>query len=115
MTQEEKKTTEQKLAYRRHLDAIRGLACMAVILFHCDVPYMDNGWLGVDVFFVLSGFLITSVLLRELIETGHVDLPRYRDLDSLQHVPIATLIIVEKTDLIDLEALFQSPLSLIFS
>ena len=67
----------EKLAYRKHLDAIRGMACMAVILFHCNVPYMENGWIGVDVFFVLSGFLITSILLREILESGRVDFQRF--------------------------------------
>ncbi|XP_063710731.1 O-acetyltransferase OatA-like [Symsagittifera roscoffensis] len=66
-----------KLAYRKHLDAIRGLACVAVVLFHCKVPFMVNGWIGVDMFFVLSGFLITSILLRELLESDRLNFRRF--------------------------------------
>ena len=55
-------------AHRKHLDSIRGLACLAVILFHCDIPSFSNGYLGVSVFFVLSGFLISSKLFCEFLD-----------------------------------------------
>jgi len=47
------------------LDGLRALACGGVVLFHCQVPGLGGGWLGVDVFFVLSGYLITGLLLAE--------------------------------------------------
>ncbi|XP_063725781.1 putative O-acetyltransferase SAR0937 [Symsagittifera roscoffensis] len=59
--------------HRPHLDVLRGLACIAVILFHCDLPEFSNGFLGVDVFFVLSGFLITSILLRSIQIDGQIN------------------------------------------
>jgi peptidoglycan/LPS O-acetylase OafA/YrhL len=61
-------------AYQPALDGIRALAVIAVLLYHGDQRYARAGFLGVDVFFVLSGFLITMLLLRELRSTGHVDL-----------------------------------------
>ena len=54
------------------LDGLRGAAVAAVLLFHADL--LTGGWLGVDLFFVLSGFLITTLLLGEVGETGRVDL-----------------------------------------
>ncbi len=54
------------------LDGLRGLSCMGVVASHLAIPIFAGGWLGVDVFFVLSGFLITGLLLDELAETGRI-------------------------------------------
>jgi peptidoglycan/LPS O-acetylase OafA/YrhL len=54
---------EPVLPYAPGLDGLRALAVAAVLLYHSDLPGFAGGFLGVDVFFVLSGFLITSVLL----------------------------------------------------
>ena len=59
------------------LDGVRAVAVIAVVLYHADVPWIPGGFLGVDVFFVLSGFLITSLLLVELDRTGRVDFKRF--------------------------------------
>lgn len=56
------------------LDGLRALAVVAVLVFHLRAGSMPGGYLGVDVFFVVSGFLITSLLLRELAATGRVQL-----------------------------------------
>lgn len=60
------------------LDGLRALAAVAVIFFHAgeDTP-LSGGFLGVDVFFVLSGYLITSILLRERSFTGRIDTLRF--------------------------------------
>ena len=55
------------------LDGLRGIAVLAVIIYHGDISFLVGGFLGVDVFFVLSGFLITSLLINELSETNTVD------------------------------------------
>lgn len=60
------------------LDAVRAVAIAAVLAYHLNVPGLFNaGFLGVDVFFNLSGFLITSLLLREYSGQGRVDIGRY--------------------------------------
>ena len=59
------------------LDGLRGIAVLAVIIYHADVALLVGGFLGVDVFFVLSGFLITSLLIEELTQTNTVDRARF--------------------------------------
>jgi peptidoglycan/LPS O-acetylase OafA/YrhL len=63
-----------RLGYVASLDGLRGLAVMAVLLYHADVSWMQGGFLGVDAFFVLSGYLITTLVIREQSDTGGVDL-----------------------------------------
>src|SRR5262249_48910494 len=53
------------LGYIPALDGLRALAVMAVLLYHGDVKWMPGGYLGVDVFFVISGYLITCLLLGD--------------------------------------------------
>jgi peptidoglycan/LPS O-acetylase OafA/YrhL len=63
-----------RLRYMPALDGLRAAAVGAVLLYHGDVTWAAGGYLGVDAFFVLSGFLITSLLLAEWQGTGDVDL-----------------------------------------
>jgi len=59
------------------LDGLRALAILAVLTFHLDPTWLPGGFLGVDVFFVVSGFLITTLLVRERVATGRIDLPGF--------------------------------------
>ena len=56
------------------LDGLRGLAVLAVVIYHFFGDILPGGYLGVDIFFVLSGFLITSLLVREFNATGRISL-----------------------------------------
>ncbi|HEY7196152.1 MAG TPA: acyltransferase family protein [Gaiellaceae bacterium] len=58
--------------HRPALDGIRAVAVLLVLFFHAGTPLFRHGYVGVDVFFVLSGFLITSLLARELVGTGRL-------------------------------------------
>lgn len=62
------------MKYRSEIDGLRAVAVLGVFLFHLGWPFFKGGWLGVDVFFVISGFLISSLLLKEMESTGSVSL-----------------------------------------
>jgi peptidoglycan/LPS O-acetylase OafA/YrhL len=64
-------------AYYPALDGLRAAAVVAVMLYHGGVSWARGGYLGVDVFFVLSGFLITGLLVAEWKRTGAIDLARF--------------------------------------
>ena len=55
-----------EIKYRPEIDGLRAVAILPVILFHAGLPFFKGGFVGVDVFFVISGFLITSIILSEL-------------------------------------------------
>jgi peptidoglycan/LPS O-acetylase OafA/YrhL len=63
--------------YNPALDGLRAVAVVLVISDHCWVPVFKQGYFGVDLFFVLSGFLITRLLIEEIEATGRVDLWRF--------------------------------------
>lgn len=54
------------LAYRKDIDGLRAIAIIPVVLFHADFKFFSGGYVGVDVFFVISGYLITSLLWNEV-------------------------------------------------
>ena len=61
------------MGYLPGLDGIRAIAVLGVLLYHADLGFLPGGFLGVDVFFVLSGFLITTLLLEQFERTGHIN------------------------------------------
>ena len=65
------------LGHRPQLDGLRGVAIILVLLHHAGIPYIHGGHIGVDIFFVLSGFLITVLLYREYAEFERIDLKRF--------------------------------------
>jgi peptidoglycan/LPS O-acetylase OafA/YrhL/lysophospholipase L1-like esterase len=62
------------MGYRPELDGLRALSVLAVIAYHADLAWIPGGFLGVEVFFVVSGFLITTLMLEERAQTGSVSL-----------------------------------------
>lgn len=63
-----------RLAYRGDIEGLRAVAIMLVVAAHAGVPWLAGGFVGVDVFFVLSGYLITGLLAQEIRTTGRVSL-----------------------------------------
>ena len=66
--------TNNKSKYLPSIDSLRALAVLAVIIYHVDVNYLPGGFLGVDLFFVLSGYLISSLIIKEYKKTGSLNL-----------------------------------------
>ena len=87
------------IPYRPGLDGLRALAVAAVFLYHARIDWLPGGFLGVDLFFVLSGYLITSLLLVEWEARNRIDLRRFwlrrarRLLPALVVVVLAALIL----------------------
>lgn len=54
------------IKYRPDIDGMRGIAVLIVVLFHAGLPYILGGFVGVDIFFVISGYLITSIILKDI-------------------------------------------------
>ena len=67
----------ERLSYVPGLDGLRAVAVMAVVFYHADFLWAQGGFLGVEVFFVISGYLITSLLLVEWLRTGGIDLKAF--------------------------------------
>ena len=65
------------MKYRSHIDGLRGCAVLAVVLYHAGVAWIPGGFMGVDMFFVISGFLITGLLVREHETTGGISLAAF--------------------------------------
>ena len=56
--------------YRGDIDSLRAISVLSVIFFHLNLPYFEGGFLGVDIFFVISGFLITKIILIDKFITN---------------------------------------------
>ncbi len=67
----------KKIKYRREIDGLRALSVLAVVLFHFDMFSITGGFYGVDVFFVISGYLISSLLFAEIDKTGTLSISRF--------------------------------------
>ena len=82
-----------RLPYLPGLDGLRALAVLAVLLYHDDLPWIPGGFLGVDVFFVISGFLITGLLLAEWDWHSHINLKAFWLRRARRLFPAAFLVI----------------------
>ncbi len=77
MNQGEARGSAAAIAYRPEVDGLRAVAVIPVLLFHADPHRFGGGFLGVDIFFVISGFLITSIILKAMDEGGFTILNFY--------------------------------------
>ena len=86
-------TARGRSTHRPALDGIRALAVIPVLLYHGNVGWATGGFLGVDVFFVLSGYLITSLLVREYDRWGHLDFGRFYIRRARRLLPALVLVV----------------------
>ncbi|ULG72065.1 acyltransferase family protein [Macrococcus brunensis] len=70
-------STKKDTQYLPGLDGLRAIAVIAIIIFHLNPKFLPGGFLGVDTFFIISGYLITTILLKEYRETGSVNLFKF--------------------------------------
>src|SRR4051794_40754877 len=83
--------------FRPDVQGLRAVAVLAVIVFHARVPFLPGGFIGVDVFFVISGFLISGMLLRESLEKGRIDLRAFYSRRARRILPASTLVLIATT------------------
>jgi peptidoglycan/LPS O-acetylase OafA/YrhL len=84
----------ERSTFRPDLQGLRAVAVVLVVLFHAGVPVVSGGFVGVDVFFVLSGFLITGLLVRELSGSARVDFGAFYARRVRRLLPAAALTLI---------------------
>jgi peptidoglycan/LPS O-acetylase OafA/YrhL len=78
--------------FRADIEGLRAVAVVAVVLFHAGLPGVGGGFVGVDVFFVISGFLITGLLWREVSTAGTVKLSRFYGARARRLLPASAVV-----------------------
>ena len=59
-------TKIKRISFRQDINGLRGIAVMSVVLYHAEIGLFKGGYLGVDIFFVISGYLISNIIISEL-------------------------------------------------
>ncbi|MFD9369399.1 SGNH hydrolase domain-containing protein [Streptomyces sp. NPDC060020] len=80
-------------AFRPDIEGLRAVAVVAVLAFHAGIPWATGGFVGVDVFFVISGYLITGLLVREAITTGRIRLGDFFSRRARRLLPSAAVVL----------------------
>jgi len=109
------------MKYRPEIDGLRALAVMPVVLYHAGLPWLPGGFMGVDVFFVISGYLITKIIWGEL-EAGHFSIARFYERRFRRIVPALLVVLASVLILVLIYALptqvvetYKSAIAAIFS
>ncbi len=84
----------ERFQFRGDIEGLRALAILLVIAFHVELPGWAGGFFGVDVFFVISGYLITSLLTRELEQSGRISLRSFYARRARRLLPASALMVV---------------------
>jgi peptidoglycan/LPS O-acetylase OafA/YrhL len=79
---------------RPDVQGLRAIAILLAIVYHADIPPFSGGYVGIEVFFVISGFVITGLLLREREKTGHTSLRSFYGRRVRRILPMATLVVI---------------------
>ncbi|HWJ84429.1 MAG TPA: acyltransferase family protein [Cellulomonas sp.] len=87
-------STRTRTGFRPDIQGLRAIAVVLVLVFHAGVPGLPGGYVGVDVFFVISGYLITSMIVTEVVETGRLRLGRFYARRARRLLPAAATVLV---------------------
>ncbi len=85
---------EPRLRFRPDVEGLRGIAVLLVVLYHADLPWLRGGFVGVDVFFVLSGYLVTALLVAEVRRDDTVSLAAFYARRCRRILPAAGVVLV---------------------
>jgi len=88
-----------KINYRPEIDGLRALAVMSVILYHAEIylygeQFFKGGFIGVDIFFVISGYLISSIILKEIMTTGKFSFLNFYERRIRRILPVLIFVII---------------------
>ncbi|MGB3634915.1 MAG: acyltransferase family protein [Rubrobacteraceae bacterium] len=75
------------------MEGLRAVAVGAVLLYHAGLPFAPGGYVGVDIFFVISGFLITGLLMTEIERTGTISLKRFYSRRAKRLLPVTVVVL----------------------
>jgi peptidoglycan/LPS O-acetylase OafA/YrhL len=98
-----------QLNYRTDIDGLRAIAVIPVVLYHLGIPFVGGGFIGVDVFFVISGYLITTIIVSE-IRAGSFSLARFYERRIRRIIP-AYVVMVAITSIIALQIMLPDDLA----
>jgi peptidoglycan/LPS O-acetylase OafA/YrhL len=80
--------------FRPDVQGLRAIAILLALVYHAGIPPFSGGYVGIEVFFVISGFVITGLLLRERASSGHTSLRNFYGRRARRIIPMATLVII---------------------
>ncbi len=87
-------TGHKAKSFRPDIEGLRGIAVLLVVLFHAHFPHVNGGYIGVDVFFVISGYLISGLLMKEMESTGRISFLQFYARRGRRLLPAAALVLL---------------------
>src|ERR1700761_8647997 len=85
-------TGHKAKSFRPDIEGLRGIAVLLVVLYHARLPHVNGGYIGVDVFFVISGYLISGLLIREMESDGRINFLQFYARRARRLLPAAVLV-----------------------
>src|SRR5262245_22952391 len=103
-------SSSPRASFRTDIEGLRGLAVLLVVAFHAGVRQLGGGFVGVDVFFVISGYLITGLLSAELSRAGTISVPAFFARRIRRLLPAAAVVLIAT---LALAAVVVAPLEMV--
>jgi peptidoglycan/LPS O-acetylase OafA/YrhL len=97
VTNLQSKLKSESSLVRKDIQALRALAVGSVVAYHAGLPVFNSGFVGVDIFFVISGYLIIGLLVRERLTTGRISLVTFIGRRARRLIPASTLVLLVTT------------------